>query len=78
MTVRELIASLSTCTNQDAIVILQKDAEGNGFSPLRNVADNDPAVVEAYKAETTWCGEVYEPAFAPDGAVPCVCLVPIN
>lgn len=76
MTVRELILRLSTCKNKDAIVILQKDAEGDGYSPLRD--DNDPAVVDAYVAETTWYGEVYSADEAPGNAVPCIVLVPVN
>lgn len=75
MTVRDLILRLQSCEDQDAIVILQRDSEGNGFSPLRD--DNDAALVEYYVAETTWSGEVYDAGDAPDDAVPCVTLVPI-
>ena len=78
MTVRELIHHLQTCTNLDAIVILQKDAEGNGYSPLREFAENDPALVEVYVAERPWFGEVYSVGDAPDGGVPCITLVPVN
>lgn len=75
MTVRELIHHLRTCQNQEAIVIIQKDAEGNGFSPMRDFASNDPAIVERYVADSAWSGDVY-----PDGedGVPCVVFVPIN
>jgi hypothetical protein len=38
----------------DMEIILQKDAEGNGYSPLRGADKNC-----IYIAETTWCGEVY-------------------
>lgn len=38
----------------DTIVIVQKDSEGNGYSPLAEV-DADAV----YKAATTWHGEVY-------------------
>jgi hypothetical protein len=78
MTVRELIHHLQTCTNLDAVVILQKDAEGNGFSPLREFRENDPAGVDRYFAETTWSGEVYPADEAPSGGVPCITLVPVN
>lgn len=78
MTVRELIHHLRTCANPDAIVILQKDAEGNGYSPLRDFASNDPAIVDRYFADSTWSGEVYPADDAPEGGVPCITLVPIN
>lgn len=77
MTVRELIHHLRTCQDQDALVVIQKDAEGNGFSPLREFESNDPARVERYVAETTWCGEVYGVADGA-GGVACVVLVPVN
>ena len=35
-------------------VVCQKDAEGNGYSPLAGI---DPFTV--YIPETTWCGNVY-------------------
>lgn len=53
MIVKELIALLQTMP-EDSIVILQKDSEGNGYSPLSDV-DADAI----YNAETTWYGEVY-------------------
>lgn len=52
MKVRELLAALSEA-DPDAEVIMQKDAEGNGYSPL--------AVVDleaVYVPDTTWSGEV--------------------
>lgn len=75
MTVRELIHHLRTCSNPDAVVILQRDAEGNGFSPMRDFASNDPAIVERYVADSTWSGAVYSDG---DDGVPCVVFVPIN
>ena len=53
MKVRELIAALQG-VDPDAEVILQKDAEGNGYSPLYG-ADTD----SVYVAETTWMGQAY-------------------
>jgi len=53
MKVRELIEELS-CMDFEAEVVLQKDAEGNGYSPLSGV-DHDCV----YVAENTWSGEVY-------------------
>lgn len=38
---------------RDRKVILQKDAEGNGYSPLAE------AMPGMYAAETTWSGEVH-------------------
>lgn len=46
MTVKELIAKLQQ-VEPDRIVILQKDAEGNGYSPLEGADDN--AVWQAIK-----------------------------
>lgn len=54
---------LSTCGDladylatqpRDRKVILQKDAEGNGYSPL---VDADERM---YEATSTWSGEVYQ------------------
>lgn len=53
MIVKELIELLQTMP-EDSIVIMQKDSEGNGYSPLSSV-DADTI----YAAETTWYGEVY-------------------
>lgn len=51
MTVKELIGLLSGF-EQEAEVVLQKDAEGNGYSPLAGIWDGQ------YRADTTWSGEV--------------------
>lgn len=86
MTVAELIEQLKACP-QDSIVILQKDAEGNGYSPLHAV---DAAAI--YRSEATWYGEVYSTEWSADDALmdereweefkkstpPCVVLAPIN
>jgi hypothetical protein len=40
MTVKELIKKLQKIEDQDRIVILQKDPEGNGFYPLSDIDDN--------------------------------------
>ncbi|MFD8902882.1 hypothetical protein [Streptomyces ardesiacus] len=69
----------------DTIVILSKDAGGNGFSPLFEV---DPSM---YHAETEWSGERYmseatrqaqaDPnayTKAPCHAVPALCLWPAH
>ena len=54
MTVREL-QELIADLPPDMEVILQKDSEGNGYSPLSSV---DPESI--YAAESTWHGEVYD------------------
>jgi hypothetical protein len=50
--VKQLIDILKACNSEDE-VILAKDSEGNGFSPL--------ASCEAciYVPETTWYGEIH-------------------
>jgi hypothetical protein len=53
MKVIELIRELSVL-DPHSEVILQKDAEGNGYSPLHAV---DGAAV--YVPESTWSGEAY-------------------
>jgi hypothetical protein len=86
MTVAELIAELSMM-DQTRLVVLQKDAEGNGYSPLAGADDN-----AGYEAETTWSGEVKRQRLTADDraagytkddvcgkrAVPCVVLWPVN
>ena len=52
MKVRELIDLLAKM-NPERVVVLQKDAEGNGYSPLRGADDN-----ARYLARCTWDGEV--------------------
>jgi hypothetical protein len=37
----------------DAVIVLSKDAEGNGYSPL---ADSSESI---YVPDTTWAGEIY-------------------
>ena len=51
-TVGELADYLAT-QPRDRKVILSKDAEGNGFSPLADAGES------MYAAETTWSGEVH-------------------
>ena len=87
-TVGELLDYLAT-QPRDRKVILQKDAEGNGYSPL---ADADESM---YAAECTWAGDVYptpeqlteliaggsgwsEDDAAPDDAERVIVLGPVN
>lgn len=51
MTVQELIKELQE-QDPNRIVILQRDGEGNGFSPL------SCAWAGIYRAETPWHGEI--------------------
>lgn len=50
MKVGELIELLKQ-EDQDALVVCQKDPEGNGYSPLSDISR------DGYVAETTWYGE---------------------
>ncbi len=83
-TVGDLIDYLAT-QPRDRKVVMSKDAEGNGFSPL---ADADEAM---YLPVTTWMGDVWltseqraaqdEPedyGEAPDDAERVVVLGPVN
>lgn len=76
MRVKELRALLAEFAD-DLLVVLQKDAEGNGFSPL---AGGEGAL---YVPDSTWSGEVPHPDDVDDylhaeGAESCVCLWPVN
>lgn len=53
MKVKELIEQLMEM-DEEAELIIQKDSEGNGYSPLAG-ADHDAV----YIPETTWYGTVY-------------------
>lgn len=52
MTVGELLESLAGL-KPDMLVVLQEDAEGNGYSPLSG------AEIAYYVPLSTWSGEVY-------------------
>jgi len=53
MTIKDLKEQIKDLPN-DMTIIIQKDAEGNGYSPL---AGTDPEAV--YIPHTTWYGKVY-------------------
>lgn len=85
MTVRELIAELSKLP-PDALVVCQKDPEGNGYSPLYSISE-----LGGYVPDTTWSGDRYELALTPElkrmgyteedvraDAQPAVFLCPVN
>jgi len=69
MNVGELIDYLSSRPREE-LVILAKDAEGNGYSPLSE-ADKG-----FYVAESTWSGDVEEDDGG--GGDPVVVLWPVN
>lgn len=84
MTVKELREALAGLPD-DMPVILQKDAEGNGFSPLDGASGDN----NSYEAESTWSGRVgftrltkqaRAKGFTMDDVVdgvPCVVLWPV-
>ena len=87
MTVNQLRDALADLTDLpgDALVILQKDAEGNGYSPLYSV---DRA---QYAPDSTWSGECWPTAeqiaadggedewgCVPDDALQVILLGPVN
>jgi hypothetical protein len=86
ITVGELREKL-TGLPDDMPVILEKDAEGNGFSPLSSVSTD-----ERYEPDSTWSGEVRvsEERWSPEdyhghtyeeyaeGSFPVVVLGPVN
>ena len=53
MTVQELINQLQQC-NPNYLVVMSKDEEGNGFSPLADVVGDN----NVYVPECTWSGEL--------------------
>lgn len=85
MKVKELIRELQML-DPEMECIIQKDSEGNGYSPLEGIDENC-----VYIAETTWCGDVYSTTWTPDEAdmdpedwaeilnqPRCVVLYPVN
>lgn len=62
MKVKELIDLLEKCDPR-AEVIMQRDPEGNGYSPL-SVVDGDAV----YVPDTDWSGEVYSTDWSADDA----------
>ena len=62
MKIRELIEKLNEL-DPDLEIIIQKDAEGNGYSPLAGI-DSDGIYIK----ETSWHGEVYDSNWSADDA----------
>lgn len=57
MTAKELMDILAT-VRPDTLIILSKDGEGNGYSPLADMSRQEGTV---YVAESTWSGEIHVP-----------------
>ena len=79
MTVRELAEMLAD-HHPDAYVVMQCDAEGNGYSPLAGIEGGNK-----YRAENTWSGEVPHPEDLEDyededlaDMIDCVVIYPIS
>jgi hypothetical protein len=87
MTIGELRKELEALSElpDSTVVVLAKDAEGNGHSPLEDI------VVGMYAAESTWSGEFFmreaerlalqdpdDYDEAPDDAVEAIFLWPVN
>ena len=80
MKVGPLRALLATLPD-DMLIVLSKDGEGNGYSPLSDTSDPTTTV---YEADSTWSGEIVDTddldddgPVSPD-AVPCLVLWPVN
>ena len=84
MTVEQLIKALQK-EDPKRIVVMAKDAEGNGYSPVSSFWTG------AYRADSTWSGEVGLEKLTPadkkqgyseddviDDGKPCVVLCPVN
>lgn len=72
MTKNELIKALRTLPG-DPLIVMSKDGEGNGFSPLA------AALPIFYIADTAWRGDIWGPEeneTPPEKAIPAVCLWP--
>jgi hypothetical protein len=80
LTLTGLLADLQqmivTGIDPDSVVILSKDAEGNGFSPIAaEDAHGTPVVdfsVGHYRPESTWSGELLVAGGADDDDPPTV------
>jgi len=62
MKVGEVLELLARC-DPESEIILQKDAEGNGFSPLKGIDQNT-----IYISDSTWSGDCYDPNWNADDA----------
>lgn len=60
ITVADLRKQLCTLPGE-AVVVMSRDSEGNGFSPLSSIADNS-----RYEPENAWAGEIRLKELTPD------------
>jgi hypothetical protein len=85
MKVKDLIRELKLL-DPEMPVILQKDSEGNGYSPLAGTDENC-----VYVADSNWSGEIYDTTWTAEEALMdeeewaeiqkqprCVVLFPVN
>lgn len=76
MTVGQLREQLEQLP-EELIIVMSKDAEGNGYSPLSSVER------ALYSAESNWSGEVHDEEDPEDvdlwpDTVRCIVLGPVN
>ena len=77
MTIKELIKQLESYPDYYEVIV-SKDSEGNGFSPLASIYEG------LYIPETSWSGEflykdesdINEDSLCPSS--PCVLIIPTN
>lgn len=77
MKVKEL-AELLTGLDPEAEVVMSRDAEGNGHSPLADYSDQYHYVPESTWHGWLWGHEDEEGDEKPEGAIKCVVLWPTN
>lgn len=75
MTVQELINKLEML-DRDALVVMSKDSEGNGFLPLCSLSSNQFSENESFELDRRCLFDTDEADVPPD-AVPCVTLWPV-
>ncbi len=63
MKVKQLLKELEKC-NPESEVVMAKDEEGNGYSPLYEV-DGENMV---YTPDSTWSGDIFDKRWSPDDA----------
>lgn len=75
MTKNKLIKALQAMPG-NPLIVLSRDAEGNGFSPLA------AAEMTGYIPAPVYGGEIWEPEYdnqaEPEGVVSAVCLWPLH
>lgn len=87
MTIEQLIKQLQKIKNKNRLVVMSKDGEGNGYSPLNYIEE----CAYEYEEDTPWSGSIgleklskkdiadgYSEEDVIKDGVPAVCLQPIN